>query len=78
MPLEVLDSGMLRPKKSLLAVFGVTRHVDRVRTLTRAVPCENCRSRRCQYRRAPYRRVARLERAPAELPVAGGARTSIR
>ena len=34
-PLEVLDSGMLRPKKSLLAVFGLTRHVERVRTLTR-------------------------------------------
>ena len=29
---------MLRPKKSLLAVFGVTRHIDRVRRLTRLVP----------------------------------------
>ena len=34
--LEVLESGMLRPKKSLLAVFGLTRHVDRVRRLTRS------------------------------------------
>jgi hypothetical protein len=33
-PLEVFESGMLRPKKSLLAVFGVTRHVDRVRPLS--------------------------------------------
>ena len=24
--IEVLESGMLRPKKSLLAVFGVTHH----------------------------------------------------
>ena len=27
--LDVLDSGMLRPKKSQLAVFGLTRHTDR-------------------------------------------------
>jgi hypothetical protein len=54
--LEVLESGMLRPKKSLLAVFGVTRHVDRVRPLTGLSPCENCSYVPCQYRRAPYRR----------------------
>ncbi len=35
--LEVLESGMLRPKKSLLAVFGLTRHVDRVQRLTELV-----------------------------------------
>jgi hypothetical protein len=56
-PLDVLDSGMLRPKKSLLAVFGVTRHVDRVRRLTDLSPCENCSFAPCQYRRAPYRRA---------------------
>jgi hypothetical protein len=55
-PLEVLDSGMLRPKKSLLAVFGLTRHLDRVRRLTDLSPCENCSFAPCQYRRAPYRR----------------------
>ena len=37
-PVEVLESGMLRPKKSLLAVFGVTRHVERVRRLTDLSP----------------------------------------
>jgi hypothetical protein len=31
---EVFDSGMLRPKKTLLAVFGLTRHTDRLRRLT--------------------------------------------
>ena len=31
--LEALDSGALRPKKSQLAVFGLTRHIDRVRRL---------------------------------------------
>jgi hypothetical protein len=48
---------MLRPKKTLLAVFGVTRHTDRLRKLTELVPCENCSFGPCQYRRAPYRRA---------------------
>ena len=54
--LEVLESGMLRPKKSLLAVFGLTRHVERVRRLTDLIPCERCSYAACQYRRLPYRR----------------------
>jgi hypothetical protein len=53
-PLEVLESGMLRPKKSLLAVFGLTRHTERVRRLTDLVPCQNCSYHPCQFRRAPY------------------------
>jgi hypothetical protein len=66
-PIEVLESGMLRPKKSLLAVFGLTRHTDRVRRLTGLSPCEDCSFDRCQYRRAPYRRSQpppSLERRP--------------
>jgi hypothetical protein len=58
---------MLRPKKSLLAVFGVTRHVERVRPLTELSPCENCSFLPCQYRRAPYGRAR--QSAPSELPV---------
>jgi hypothetical protein len=54
---EVFDTGMLRPKKCLLAVFGVTRHTDRLRRLTELVPCENCSFGPCKYRRAPYRRA---------------------
>lgn len=53
---DVLDSGMLRPKKTLLAVFGLTRHGDRLRRLTDLIPCENCSFTPCQYRRVPYRR----------------------
>ena len=53
---HVLNSGMLQPKKSLLAVFGVTRHLDRVRNLATLIPCENCSLPGCQYRRTPYRR----------------------
>lgn len=63
---EVFDSGMLRPKKTLLAVFGLTRHTDRLRRLTSLVPCENCSFGPCQYRRAPYRRAPRSW--GAELP----------
>jgi hypothetical protein len=56
LPLDVLPSGMLRPKKSLLAVFGLTRHIDRVAPLSDLVPCENCSFLACQFRRVPYRR----------------------
>lgn len=57
LPVEAMATGMLRPKKALLAVFGLTRMTDRVRRLTDLVPCENCSFQRCQFRRAPYRRV---------------------
>jgi hypothetical protein len=57
-PIAVLESGMLRPKKSLLAVFGLTRQTDRIRRLTDLVPCTNCSYAPCLYRRAPYRRAA--------------------
>jgi hypothetical protein len=56
---DVFDSGMLRPKKTLLAVFGLTRQVERLQRLTDLVPCENCSFGPCQYRRAPYRRARR-------------------
>lgn len=49
--LEALESGALRPKKSQLAVFGVTRHTDDVRRLTEMVACESCSLPSCQYRR---------------------------
>jgi hypothetical protein len=70
-PLDVLESGMLRPKKSLLAVFGVTPHIDRVRPLTELSPCESCSFAACQFRRAPYRRSRRA--ANVEVPLAGDA-----
>jgi len=58
-PVEVFDTGMLRPKKTLLAVFGLTRHTEQLRRLTDLVPCENCSFGPCQFRRAPYRRAPR-------------------
>lgn len=52
--LDVLESGMLRPKKSLLTVFGLTRHLDKVRPASKLIPCENCSLPGCQFRRAPF------------------------
>ncbi len=52
--IEVMDTGMLRPKKSLLALFGVTRRLDRLENLAKLVPCENCSLPACAYRRKPY------------------------
>jgi hypothetical protein len=53
--IRVLESGMLQPKKSLLAVFGYTHRLDKVKALPGLVPCENCSFSPCQYRRVPYR-----------------------
>ncbi len=64
---DVLESGMLRPKKTQLAVFGLTGHTERVRDLTGLNPCESCTFGPCAYRRAPYRRPPRScgEQVPA-------------
>jgi hypothetical protein len=58
-PVEVFETGMLRPKKTLLAVFGLTRNVDRLEKLASLVPCERCSFGPCQYRRASYKRAPR-------------------
>ena len=52
-PVEVLSSGMLRPKKSLLAVFGLAP--AQPDGMPAATPCENCSYSPCSYRRAAYR-----------------------
>ena len=67
---EAFESGMLRPKKTLLAVFGLTRHTDRLRRLTSLVPCESCSFGPCQYRRAAYRRAPRTAGEPLPVPKA--------
>jgi hypothetical protein len=87
---EVLPTGMLKPKKSLLAVFGVTPQLDRVQRLTTLVPCTNCSLVGCRYRRAPYRHPLRqieavhpgsepaeTEPAPGAPPLTRGARYSV-
>lgn len=53
-PLEVLHTGMLRPKKALLAVIGLSTDRGRAR-VTAGTPCESCAYSPCNYRRARYR-----------------------
>lgn len=57
--LEVLESGMLKPEKSLLAVFGLTRDLEKARRFARLIPCETCSLPNCRYRRAAYKRAWR-------------------
>ena len=57
-PLEVLPSGMLKPKKSLLAVFGLTARSPEALAAGRLTPCERCAFAPCQFRRAPHRQSA--------------------
>ncbi len=53
--IKVLETGMLKPKKSLLALFGITKQLDKVQNLRELIPCENCSLQNCQYRRKPYK-----------------------
>jgi hypothetical protein len=70
--LEALDSGMLRPRKALIAIFGLTGHTEGLRRVTDLIPCENCSFSPCRYRRAPYRRNPQ---APGERDLAESAAT---
>lgn len=76
-PLEVLQSGMLKPKKSMLAVFGLAPAGEGVNGSKRATPCESCSFSPCQFRRAPYRHdpagaaAARDTAMPAPAPGRG-------
>jgi hypothetical protein len=58
--LSVLESGMLSPKKSLIAIFGITKDVRLTQDLEKLIPCENCALPNCSYRRAPFRYSVRL------------------
>ncbi len=64
-PIEVMPSGMLRPKKSQLAVFGLASTADRAFADTAGTPCENCAFSPCQFRRTAYRHAAGSAGLPA-------------
>jgi hypothetical protein len=55
----LFESGMLKPKKSMLAIFGITKNVNKVRSLKELIPCESCSLANCQYRRVPYKNPRR-------------------
>ena len=50
--LQVLPSGQLLPQKSMLAVFGITAHPERVSS--GQIPCTGCSLLDCRLRRAPF------------------------
>ena len=62
---EVLSSGMLRPKKSQLAVFGLAARTPQALASARQVPCRDCSFSPCQYRRARYRHAPDRAADPA-------------
>lgn len=66
--LEVLASGMLRPKKSLLGVVGLTVQPPEGRDAARFIPCERCAFSPCQYRRRPYLHARRTSASASETP----------
>jgi len=53
-PVEVLSSGMIKPKKSLLGIFGLIPRTEAALNTPGLIPCERCSYEPCQYRRAPY------------------------
>lgn len=57
-PVEVLASGMLRPRKALLAIIGLTPRTPKSLAEPRLNPCPDCSCTPCDYRRAPYQHAA--------------------
>ena len=53
-PIEVLETGQLRPKKSQLALFGLAPGSEEMARLRDLVPCTTCGYSPCRYRRAPF------------------------
>lgn len=57
--LTVLESGMLRPKKSLIGLIGIASDTTTASGMARLVPCMTCALPGCQFRRAPFIRSRR-------------------
>lgn len=76
-PVEVLSSGMLRPKKSLLAVIGLAPRSAQNEALAARTPCESCGLSPCRYRRAPYRHAPAPETTRTAEPLTRGARYGV-
>ncbi len=53
LPIDALTSGSLSPKKSQLAVVGLTRRTDLVEQVDGAIACTRCTLRDCEFRRLP-------------------------
>lgn len=64
--MRLLESGMLDPEKSMLAVWGVTRYGGQVGRFFGLCPCSTCSFSRCAYRRKPRRSPVRCSPAGGE------------
>lgn len=64
-PLEILESGMPKPKKSQLAIFGLTRDSTYAGRIFGQSPCDSCSLVRCDFRR--QRTPVRARQEPFEL-----------
>jgi len=60
LPLEVLASGQLVPKKAQLAVFGLAPWSKDLDGLAARVPCEDCGYHPCGFRWVPQRRRSEM------------------
>jgi len=56
-PVEVLSSGMLKPKKSQLALIGLRRRAPGETAAPATSPCAACALADCAYRRRAFRRL---------------------
>lgn len=74
--LEVLESGMIRPKSSLLATFGITPRLHLAAEARRRNRCTWCSLSDCGFRRVSARRArARTASAAALRSGSGGGRS---
>jgi hypothetical protein len=52
--LTILSSGMLKPKKSLIGLFGITKRENVAIEANTLIPCEQCSFNNCAFRRKEY------------------------
>lgn len=57
--LEVFETGMLYPKKSMFAVFGISKSLNIQPKLSELIPCQSCAMFSCGYRKIPYKKPPR-------------------
>lgn len=69
-PIEVLPSGMPRPKKVMLAIAGLAPDSPALRRDPDLVPCGGCGLEACTFRRVPYQHAPSIAIDRAFPPVA--------
>ncbi|NWF88356.1 MAG: hypothetical protein HXY50_02730 [Ignavibacteriaceae bacterium] len=52
--INVLETGMIYPKKSMIAVFGISNSSGVAKNFKELIPCQYCSMLSCKFRRLPY------------------------